>query len=227
MRHKEVSGRPRDPYEVARRRMVAEQIVPGGVRDPRVLEAMGRVRRHAFVSPGMESQAYEDRPLPIGFGQTISQPLMVALMTQALCLTGTERILELGTGSGYQAAILAELASEVFTIERIKELSIRARTALYRLGYSNVRLRIGDGTVGWPERGPFDGIVVTAGAPVVPECLYSQVSDGGRLIIPVGDEDIQSLEVIQIVGGEIKRKSVTACRFVKLVGKHGWREGDG
>ena len=227
MKHSEVSRHPRDLYEVARRRMVAEQIVPGGVSDQRVLDAMGKVKRHSFVSPGMEGQAYDDRPLPIGFGQTISQPAIVALMTQALCLKGTERILEIGTGSGYQSAILAELAREVFTIERIKELSIRARTALYRLRYSNVKLRIGDGTMGWPEEAPFDGIIVTAGAPVVPQGLVGQLVDGGRLIIPVGDEDIQYLDVIQRVGGEIKRKSVTACRFVKLVGKHGWRDGDG
>ena len=179
------SQRERDPYEVARRRMVAEQIIPGGVRDSRVLDAMGKVWRHAFVSPGMEDQSYQDRPLQIGFGQTISQPLMVALMTEALVLAGHERILEIGTGSGYQAAILAELAGTVYTIERISELSIRARKALYRLRYENIKLRIGDGTLGWPEEAPFDGIVVTAGAPIVPEALLAQLVDGGRLVIPV------------------------------------------
>jgi protein-L-isoaspartate(D-aspartate) O-methyltransferase len=227
MLYTDASRRERDPYEVARRRMVAEQIAPGGVRDPRVLEAMGRVRRHAFVSPGMEDQAYLDRPLPIGFSQTISQPLMVALMTEALKLTGSERILEIGTGSGYQAAILAELAKEVFTIERIRELSIRARTALYRMRYENVKLRIGDGTLGWPEQSPFDGIVVTAGAPVVPQALIAQLADGGKLVIPVGDAELQYLEVIERVGTEIRKKSVTACRFVKLVGEQGWRSNDG
>lgn len=217
----------RDQYEVARRRMVTEQIVPGGVSDRRLLEAMGRVKRHVFVAPGMESQAYLDRPLPLGQGQTISQPLIVALMTQALELRGTERILEIGTGSGYQAAILAELVREVYTIERIRELSIRARTALYRLRYANVKLRIGDGTLGWPEEAPFDGIVVTAGAPVVPEALVAQLADGGRLVIPVGGEELQYLEVIRRVGTEFEKSSVTACRFVKLVGEQGWRNGDG
>lgn len=217
----------RDAYEVARRRMVAEQILPGGVSDERVLAAMGKVKRHLFVSPGMEDQAYLDRPLPIGLGQTISQPLIVALMTQALALTGRERVLEIGTGSGYQAAILAELAAEVFTVERIKDLSIRARTALYRLRYSNVKLRIGDGTLGWPEEAPFDGIVVTAGAPVVPQALVGQLSDGGKLVIPVGGEDIQYLEVIERSGKEMRKRSVTACRFVKLVGEQGWRGSDG
>lgn len=220
-------GRERDPYEVARRRMVTEQIVPGGVKDPRVLEAMGRVKRHAFVSPGMEDQAYLDRPLPIGFGQTISQPLMVALMTEALRLTGQERVLEIGTGSGYQAAVLSELAREVYTVERVAELSIRARKALYRLQYRNVKLRIGDGTLGWPEMAPFDGIVVTAGAPVVPQALVGQLVDGGWLVIPVGGEELQYLEVIQRVGTSVQKRAVTACRFVKLIGAEGWSDEDG
>ncbi|MFA4873968.1 MAG: protein-L-isoaspartate(D-aspartate) O-methyltransferase [bacterium] len=212
-----------DPYAVARRRMVSEQLIPGGIRDSRVLEVMSRIKRHAFASPGMEDQAYLDRPLPIGFGQTISQPLMVAIMTEALALTGAERVLEIGTGSGYQAAILAELAREVFTIERIKELSIRARKILYRLRYDNIKLRIGDGTLGWPEVAPFDRIIVTAGAPAVPEELMKQLSDGGRLVIPVGAEDMQILDIITREGEEFRKHSVTACRFVKLVGEHGWK----
>lgn len=216
------NSRERDPFEVARRRMVAEQIIPGGVRNQKVIDAMGGVLRHAFVNPGMEEQAYLDRPLQIGFGQTISQPLMVALMTEALCLKGGERILEIGTGSGYQAAVLAEIAKEVFTIERIEELSIRARKALYKLKYKNIKFRIGDGTLGWPEEAPYDGIVVTAGAPVVPEALIAQLKVGARLVIPVGGEDIQYLEVIERVDGGIKKRTVTACRFVKLIGEHGW-----
>lgn len=215
--------RDRDPYEVARRRMVSEQLVAGGIKNQKLLEVMGRVPRHAFVSPGMENQAYQDRPLQIGFGQTISQPLIVAMMTELLNLKGIERVLEIGTGSGYQAAILAELAKEVFTIERIMELSVGARKTLYRLRYGNVKLRIGDGTLGWPEEAPFDAILVTAGSPVVPESLVGQLKDGGKLIIPVGGEDVQQLEFIERVGDGIHRQTITACRFVKLVGKQGWR----
>ena len=221
----DASGRippPPDPYAVARRRMVSEQLVRGGIRDARVLEAMGRVPRHAFVSPGMETQAYEDRPLPIGFGQTISQPLMVAIMTEALALTGSERLLEIGTGSGYQAAILAELAREVFTIERLSDLSIRARKVHFRLGYQNIQYRIGDGTLGWPEHAPYDGIIVTAGAPAVPEALLTQLSEGGRLVIPVGGAELQQLDVMTRRGSRFETRNVTACRFVKLVGQRGW-----
>jgi protein-L-isoaspartate(D-aspartate) O-methyltransferase len=219
---KAAEGAPPDRYSVARRRMVAEQLIPGGIRDPRVLDVMGRIPRHAFVSPGMEDQAYLDRPLPIGLGQTISQPLMVAIMTEAMALTGCERVLEIGTGSGYQAAILAELAKEVFTIERMRDLSIRARKVLYRQGYRNIMLRIGDGTLGWPEEAPYDGIMVTAGAPVVPAELKGQLADGGRLVIPVGGEEVQRLDVITRLGDEYAVRSVTACRFVKLIGRQGW-----
>ena len=224
--YKDAYGGGRDTYEVARRRMVAEQLMPGGIHDPRLLEVMGKVPRHAFVSKGMQDQAYLDRPLPIGLGQTISQPLMVAIMTEALRLTGTERVLEIGTGSGYQAAILAELAREVYTIERISELSLNARKALYRLQYNNVYLKVGDGTMGWPEKAPFDGIIVTAGAPYVPQALKEQLAEGGRLVIPVGGQDLQLLEVVINEGGKFQTRQVTACRFVKLVGEQGWRVND-
>lgn len=219
-------GRDRDPYEVARRRMVDEQLVARGIKDSKVLAAMGKVPRHLFVSPGMENQAYLDRPLQIGFSQTISQPLMVAMMSEELHLAGSDRVLEIGTGSGYQAAILAELAREVFTVERLTDLSIRARKVLYRLRYKNVKLRIGDGTTGWPEEAPYDGIIVTAGAPYVPEALRQQLADGGRLVIPVGGEDIQTLEVITRRGNDFEKFVSTSCRFVKLVGKEGWRSGE-
>jgi len=189
-----------------------------------VLEVMGQVKRHMFVSPGMEDQAYMDRPLPIGAGQTISQPLMVAIMTEALALNGDERILEIGTGSGYQAAVLARIVREVYTIERIRDLSIRARKALYKLGYDNIKLRVGDGTLGWPDQAPFDGIIVTAGAPVVPEALREQLADGGRLVIPVGSQDMQRLDVIIRRGQGFDTRSMTACRFVKLIGKAGWKD---
>ncbi len=206
--------------------MVSDQIERGGVRDERVLQVMRDVPRHAFVGQGMESQAYEDRPLPIGMGQTISQPLMVALQTEALELTGSERILEIGTGSGYQAAVLSRLVTEVFSIERLADLSDRARKVLNRLGYTNINLRIGDGTLGWPEDAPFDGIVVTAGAPVVPEDLIEQLAPKGRLVIPVGNKDVQYLEVIQRTGHGIQttQRSLTACRFVQLIGAKGWRD---
>lgn len=216
-------NRKRDPYEVARRRMVTEQLVPGGIRDQRVLDAMMNVARHEFVNQGMANQAYEDRPLQIGMGQTISQPLMVALMTEALCLTGNEKILEIGTGSGYQAAILAELAKDVYTIERIDTLSIRARRILHKLLYTNIHFRIGDGTLGWPEEAPFDGIVVTAGSPEVQKTYLSQLADGGRLVIPVGGETMQELLVIRKVGDRFETRSVTGCRFVKLIGEYGWK----
>jgi len=212
-----------DPYSVARRRMVSEQIMPGGVHDLRVLEVMGIVPRHEFVSPGMEPQAYEDRPLPIGLGQTISQPLIVAMMTEALALGGTEKVLEIGTGSGYQAAILAELAKEVYTIERVRELSINARKTLYKLGYDNIKLRIGDGTLGWPEEAPYDRIIVTAGAPHVPEELVGQLAEDGRMVIPVGGQDVQQLDVVLKKDGGVHTRSLTACRFVKLVGNQGWK----
>jgi protein-L-isoaspartate(D-aspartate) O-methyltransferase len=174
----------------------------------------------------MEAQAYLDRPLHVGFGQTISQPLIVAMMTEALFLTGEEKILEIGTGSGYQAAILAELCKELYTIERIRDLSVRARVALYKLGYKNIKLKIGDGTLGWPENAPYDRIIVTAGAPCVPDALKQQLFDGGRLLIPVGGEDIQSLELITRTGDSFETKKLTGCRFVKLIGKEGWRKGD-
>lgn len=215
--------RDRDPFEVARRRMVAEQLVKKGIADQRVLDAMGRVPRQEFVSKGMECQAYEDRPLQMGLGQTISQPLIVALMTEELLKSPCKKVLEIGTGSGYQAAILAELVEQVYSIERLKDLSLRARKALYKLRYDNIKLRIGDGTLGWPEEAPFDGIIVTAGAPCIPEDLIGQLNEGGRLIIPVGGEDLQRLEVVTKRGDGHDKKTLTPCRFVKLVGKQGWK----
>jgi protein-L-isoaspartate(D-aspartate) O-methyltransferase len=187
------------------------------------LDAMGRVPRQEFVSKGMECQAYEDRPLQMGLGQTISQPLIVALMTEELLKRPCKKVLEIGTGSGYQAAILAELVEQVYSIERLKELSLRARKVLYKLRYDNIKLRIGDGTLGWPEEAPFDGIIVTAGAPCIPEDLIEQLGDGGRLIIPVGGEELQRLEVVTKRGAGYDKETLTSCRFVKLVGKQGWK----
>ncbi len=176
-----------------RAKMVEEQIIERGIKDPRVIAAMKKVPRHLFVEEALQNQAYNDRPLPIGEKQTISQPYMVALMTEALALKAKDRVLEIGSGSGYQTAILAEIAQEVYSIERIRSLAIRARRLLYDLGYFNVEIKIFDGTFGWPEKGPFDAIIVTAGSPDIPLPLYDQLSIGGRLVIPVGNSDVQDL----------------------------------
>ena len=194
------------------------------IKDGRVLAAMSKVPRERFVPEGLVAQAYSDRPLNIGEGQTISQPLIVAMMSALLHLKGTEKILEIGTGSGYQAAILCELAKKVYSIERISSLSNRARRILYEIGYVNFTLRIGDGTLGWPENAPFDGIIVTAGAPVIPEALVEQLADGGRLVIPVGGEEVQTLKIITRIGSSFKEESVSGCRFVKLIGEYGWKK---
>lgn len=217
------NGRARDPYEVARRRMVTEQLVAGGIKDRRVLEVMLKVPRHEFVNSGMQNQAYEDRPLQIGMFQTISQPLMVAIMTEALELKGSEKVLEIGTGSGYQAAVLAELSKDVYTIERLDTLSIRARRVLHKLLYKNIHFRIGDGTLGWPEEAPFDCIIVTAGSPEIQKNFLEQLKEGGRLVIPVGGETVQELIVMTKAGGGFRTRTVTGCRFVKLIGEYGWK----
>ena len=203
--------------------MVEEQLIPGGVSDPKLLAVMGRVPRHRFVETGLEDQAYLDRPLTIGEGQTISQPLIVGIMTQALELKGTEKVLEIGTGCGYQTAVLAELCKEVYSIERLQDLSLRARKILYRLGTKNVHLKIGDGSRGWPEKGPFDAIIVTAASPEFPQPLKEQLAVGGRLVIPVGSEEVQKLFLIQRNNDHFETRIVTECRFVKLVGEYGWK----
>jgi len=208
---------------LARRRMVQEQLIPRGITDRRVLEALAKVPRHLFVPEALWHQAYSDRPLPIGYGQTISQPYIVALMTEALELQGDERVLEVGTGSGYQAAILAELAKQVYSVERMPELARRARRILDRLGYGNVLIRVGDGSKGWPERAPFDAIIVTAGAPKVPKALLQQLKVGGRMVIPVGDEHSQELLKIVRLKDGFQQEELGGCRFVKLIGEEGWR----
>lgn len=211
-------------FRIARKKMVEEQLIARGIHDVRVLGAMGRIPRHEFVDPGMAAQAYLDHPLNIGCKQTISQPYIVALMTQCLEISGTEKVLEIGTGSGYQTAILAELARQVFSIERVTTLSNRARMTLHRLGYTNVALRIADGTLGWPEEAPFDAILVTAGAPSVPAAYIAQLAEGGRLVIPLGDEEVQELVRIQKKNGRLEENHLGGCRFVKLYGEEGWRE---
>jgi len=217
--------RERDIYARARKTMVETQLIPRGVRDERVLAAMLKVPRHLFVDEALRPQAYSDYPLPIGEGQTISQPFMVAFMTEALKLTGTERVLEIGTGSGYQTAILAELSERVYSVERIPSIADRARKVLDRLGYSNIVIKIGDGTLGWEEEAPFDAILVTAGAPDVPPPYIEQLAEGGRLVIPVGGEFVQELvRITKKKKGRLVRENLGGCRFVKLIGKYGWQE---
>jgi len=213
-----------DIYQRARDRMVQTQIAARGIKDPRVLEAMRKVPRHLFVEEALKDQAYGDYPLPIGEGQTISQPYIVALMTEALELKGPERVLEVGTGSGYQAAILAELARQVFSIERYPSLAARAKRLLEQLGYRNVLIKVGDGTKGWPEMAPFDAIIVTAAGPKIPEPLIEQLKDGGRLVIPVGDEWSQYLLKVTKQGDKLIKENLGAVRFVKLVGEYGFPE---
>jgi len=204
---------------------IDEQLVARGIRDARVVDAMRRVPREAFVPEASQALAYADRALPILSGQTISQPFMVAVMTEALMLEGGERVLEIGTGSGYQAAILAELAAEVITIERRPELADAARSTILSLGYTNVEVIVGDGTLGLPESAPFDRILVTAGAPRVPEALTEQLSArGGRLVIPVGSSEQQWLRVIVRDGDRFDETTHDACVFVPLVGKDAWPE---
>lgn len=213
-----------DEIRKERLAMVEHQLRRRGISDGRVLAAMEKVPRHAFVAPENRSSAYEDRPLPIGGGQTISQPYMVAIMTQTLELRGTERVLEIGTGSGYQTAVLAELGRSVFTIERLPGLVQQAREVLEGLGYANVFYRTGDGSKGWPEEAPFDGIIVTAGAPEAPSVLKEQLADGGRLVIPIGPRYSQTLYRITRKGDQFTEEEITGCVFVPLVGDFGWKE---
>lgn len=204
--------------------MVRQQIEARGVTAPRVLSALRKVPRHLFVSEALRDQAYGDFPLPIGEQQTISQPYIVAEMTQALDLTPSDRVLEIGTGSGYQAAVLAEIAYRVYTIERIRTLYVTARRLFDEMRLYNIVTRYGDGTKGWEEEGPFDAIIVTAGAPEVPESLLAQLALGGRMAVPVGNPHTQ--ELIRITKDEqgIHRNNLGGCRFVKLVGEEGWKE---
>jgi len=206
-------------YEEERERMVVSQIEARGVKDKKVLEAMRNVARHMFVPENMKSYAYQDEPLPIGQGQTISQPYIVAYMTEALQLKGDERVLEVGTGSGYQAAILAEIVKEVFTVEIIKELSRQAQKVLERLGYKNIHFKIGDGTLGWKESAPFDVIMVTAAPAKVPKALQEQLEIQGRLVIPVGSM-FQELVLVTREKKKFKKKKLLPVRFVPLVSAH-------
>ena len=206
--------------------MVETQIRKRGVSSPRVLEAMAAVPRHEFVPPQFRADAYADKPLPIGEGQTISQPYMVAAMTEALELAGDERVLEIGTGSGYQAAVLALLARQVITVESHTSLALAAQERLTRLGYTNVHVHNGDGSAGFPDAAPYDAILVTAGAPSIPQVLESQLREGGRVVIPVGDTENQKLMQAKLENGKLKSRALFDCRFVPLLGRYGWRQSD-
>jgi protein-L-isoaspartate(D-aspartate) O-methyltransferase len=214
-----------DRYVKQRTRMVDSQIRSRGIGDQRVLKIMETIPRHLFVDEALRDQAYNDNPLPIDERQTISQPYIVALMTEALNLKGNEKVLELGTGSGYQTAILAELAERVFSIERIASLASGARKILDSLNYYNVAIRVGDGTYGWKEESPFDAIIVTAGAPDIPKTLVEQLIVGGRLVIPIGGRHSQALiKLTRLSEGinDVKKEDLGGCRFVDLIGDHGW-----
>lgn len=224
-------NRRRDPtvateerFVKERERMVVEQLVRRGLDDPGVLAAMRKVPRHLFVEGAMWDRAYGDHPLPIGEAQTISQPYMVGLMTQLLRLTGAEKVLEIGTGSGYQTAVLAALSREVCSVERLPALAARARRVLEEEGYGNVRVRTANGTYGWPEEAPFDRILVTAGTPAVPPPLLAQLAEGGRMVLPVGGADAQTLTVVERLDGQTRISTETGCVFVKLIGEHAWED---
>jgi len=210
-------------FNKARTRMVDEQLIPRSINDPKTLEAMKKVPRHLFVEDAMKNQAYGDFPLPIGRGQTISQPYIVALMTQALGLQGHEHVLEIGTGSGYQAAILSQICEKVYTVERIDTLLVQARKVFDSLHYLNILTKLDDGTNGWPEYAPYDAIIVTAGGPKIPLPLLDQLTDPGKLIIPVGDRGVQDLRLVTKKDGEVKEKTIEYVRFVNLIGDHGWK----
>lgn len=214
-----------DKYRKQRIKMVDSQIRSRGVGDEQLLKVMEMIPRHLFVDEGLINQAYNDNPLPIGERQTISQPYIVALMTEALELKGDEKVLEIGTGCGYQSAVLSKLADRVFSIERIASLASRARTLLDSLGCFNVLIRVGDGTYGWKEESPFDAIIITAGAPEVPRPFLEQLAVGGRLVLPVGSQQSQTLLKLTRLSEDledIKKEDLGGCRFVNLVGEHGW-----
>jgi protein-L-isoaspartate(D-aspartate) O-methyltransferase len=215
-------------FRIARRRMVEQQITSRGINDQRVIDAMLAVPRHLFVEPGLQDQAYSDFPLPIGHKQTISQPFIVAYMTEALNLTGSERVLEIGTGSGYQAAVLSKVVRQVYTVERVADLARAARKALDVCNAYNVHIRVNDGTCGWEDQGPFDAIITTAGSPSVPETLKQQLEIGGRMIIPVGTLGQQILyRITRVTADTYNEEQLIDCRFVPLIGRHGWKSETG
>jgi protein-L-isoaspartate(D-aspartate) O-methyltransferase len=211
-------------YDKERNRMVEDQIVARGVQDPRVLAAMRKVPRHEFMPEALRDRAYGDHAMPIGESQTISQPYIVAVMTELLELKASDRVLEIGTGSGYQAAVLAELCEKVFTVERVKHLADKARATLDRLGYRGIAMKVFDGTYGWKDMGPFDAIIVTAASPDIPGPLVEQLKEGGRMVVPVGERYSQVLmKVVKTASGVLRSVGIP-CIFVPLIGNHGWKE---
>jgi len=211
-------------YQIQREKMVQEQLIARGIKDEKVLQAMRKIPRHLFVEEAFAMRAYGDHPLPIGEKQTISQPFIVGYMIEALAMNKNSRILEIGTGSGYQTAVLAELCQKVYSIERIKGLAQKAQRLLEQLGYHNSQIRVDDGSRGWPEKAPFHGIIVSASSPQVPPSLCEQLEEDGRMIIPVGTEKSQVLKFIHKKNGQIFEDDKLRCTFVKLIGEHGWRE---
>ena len=211
-------------YAGQRRKMVEEQILGRGIKDLSVMEVLSRVPRHLFVNSSLQHRAYGDCPLPIGENQTISQPYIVALMTQALDLKGEERVLEIGTGSGYQTAILAELAAQIFTIERVKPLVKKTKELLEGLKYKNIVFKTFDGTYGWRDQSPFDAILISAATPSIPKSLIEQLADKGRLVAPVGERESQDLIVLNKNGNKVMERKIGSCKFVPLIGKFAWSE---
>ena len=211
-------------FAVLRKRMVEEQLIPRGIKKERLRDAFYKVERHKFVPEDLRGSAYADFPVPIGEGQTISQPYIVALMTQCLDLTGEEKVLEIGTGSGYQSAILAELAKEVYTIERFANLAKNAETVLKESGYKNITIKVGDGTLGWKEIAPFDRIIITAASPRIPLPLTEQINESGKMVLPLGEPLSQVLTVVEKKKGKLEFIQVCGCVFVPLIGKYGWKE---
>lgn len=209
-----------------RKRMVEEQLISRGIKDERVLAAFSKVERHKFMPAELISSAYADFPVPIGEGQTISQPYIVALMTECLGLTGKEKVLEIGTGSGYQTAILAELAGEVYSIERFAALAENAEKTLRELGYLNVRIKVDDGTLGWKEEAPFERIIITAASPRIPLPIEEQLKESGKLILPLGESLVQTLTLVEKKEGRLASSNICGCVFVPLVGKYAWKKED-
>jgi len=211
-------------YAVLRKRMVEEQLMSRGINDQRVLDVFGKIERHKFMPKNLVSNAYADFPVPIGEGQTISQPYIVALMTECLSLTGQEKVLEIGTGSGYQTAILAELSKEVYSIERFENLAKNAEGILNELGYANIKIKVGDGTLGWPEAAPFDRIIITAASARIPLPLSEQLKDNGKLIMPLGESFSQVLTLFEKKENRLEAMQICGCIFVPLVGKYGYKQ---
>lgn len=209
-------------YAILRKRMVEEQLIPRGIKNPDVLKAFYKIERHRFIPENLSNSAYADFPLPIGEDQTISQPYIVALMTECLDLGREEKILEIGTGSGYQTAILAELAREIYSVERFETLAKRAQDILSKLEYKNIKIKVGDGSLGWEEAAPFDRIIITAASPKIPIPLIDQLSDNGKLILPLGESFSQVLTLVEKKEGKLKAIDICGCVFVPLIGKHGW-----